>query len=113
MIRDRICQIQAAEPPIGKIEMDFIAKATLGPNPHDVANQQHPDHQFGIGRGSPDGAVERRQMTSDVCKINEAINGPQQMILRYVVFKIEPVKQRSLHSALIAHHAPTLHSQMN
>ena len=52
MIRDRICQIQAAEPPIGKIEVNFITEAALRPDPHDVANQEHPDHQFGIDRGA-------------------------------------------------------------
>lgn len=30
--------------------MYFFAQSSLRPNAHDIANQQHPDHQLGIDR---------------------------------------------------------------
>ena len=45
-------QPQAAEPAIGKIEMNLLAQATLGADAVAVADDQHPDHQFGIDRGA-------------------------------------------------------------
>ena len=49
MIRHRDGQIKAAEPAVGKVEMDLLAEPALGPDAHDVTHQKHADHQFAAG----------------------------------------------------------------
>src|ERR1700733_5351435 len=41
VIGDSAVQSESAEPAIGEIEVNLVAKATLGPDAHAVANDQH------------------------------------------------------------------------
>jgi len=62
MIRHVALKSDPAKPAIGEIEMHLFAQPALGTDPHDVADDQHPDHQLGIDRGAADGAVERPEL---------------------------------------------------
>jgi hypothetical protein len=74
VIRHRPIQTEPTEPPVGRIEMNFIAQAPLRSNAEALTSQKHPDHQFGIDRGPADVTVERRQLLSDLFKVNESID---------------------------------------
>jgi hypothetical protein len=39
---------ELAEPAIGEIEVNFLAEPPLGPDAKAIADQQHPDQQFGV-----------------------------------------------------------------
>jgi hypothetical protein len=54
VIRHRTLQAEPAEPPVGQIEVNFIAQTPLRSDPEAVADQEHPDHQFEINRGPAD-----------------------------------------------------------
>ncbi len=87
MVWHGIGQIQSTKPPISQIEMNLFAKTPLGADPIDTADQQHPDHQFRVDLGAACVAIEWLEMATDRCQINEAINGPQKMVLRHVPLK--------------------------
>ena len=60
MVGDVAIKPKAAKPAIRQVQVDLFAQAPLGSNAKAVSNQQHPDHQFGGDRGTPDHAVEPR-----------------------------------------------------
>ena len=104
VIRHGAFQTQPAEPAIGQVEVDLFAQPTLRPNAEAVADQQHPDQQFGIDRGATDGAVERRQMRSQALKLHEPVDRPQQMVRRDMVLQRESIEQGRLIDPPLAHH---------
>jgi len=53
---------EAAEPAVCQVEVNLFAQAPLRADAEAVTDQQHPDHQLGGDRGTPDRAVERRQL---------------------------------------------------
>src|SRR6202042_465811 len=57
MIGDVAVEPQSTEPAIGQIEMDLLAQPSLRANAEAVADDQHPDQQLGINRGTPDLAI--------------------------------------------------------
>jgi len=61
VVRDLAVQPEPAEPAIGQVEPDLLAKPPLRPDPVAVAHDQHADHQLGIDRGPPRRTVEGRQ----------------------------------------------------
>ena len=71
MIRDRIRQIQAAEPVIGKIEISLFTEPAFRPDAKAMPNQQHTDQELRVNRA-------------------------QQVILRHVILHRELLKQRLL-----------------
>ena len=58
MIRHRIRKVEAAEPAVGKVEMNFFTKATLRSDTQTVPHHQHPDQELGINRRAASMAVE-------------------------------------------------------
>jgi len=60
MIRDPVAQIEAAKPAIREVQMHLFAEPPLRPDAKAVADQQHPDQQFGINRRAARVAVEIR-----------------------------------------------------
>ena len=62
MVRHVAVEAKSAEPAIGEVQMHLLAKSTLGADAEAVADNQHPDHQLGVDRRSPHGAVERCQL---------------------------------------------------
>ena len=68
MIRNLVIKLKAAEPAIGEVEFDLLAQLVLKSDAIAVADNQHPGHQLRIDRGSPDVAIEWRQL---LAKINQ------------------------------------------
>lgn len=106
-------QAQSAEPPIGQVEMHLFTQAPLRPDAEAVANQQHADQQFGIDRGAPNRAVERRHVRPDALNIHEAVDRPKQVVKRDMPLQRELVEQRRLIDLPFAHHARVSRSQEN
>lgn len=103
-------QAELAKPAIGQVQMDLVAKPTLGADAEAVADDQHSDHQLGIDRRSAGVAVERAQMRPNAGQIDKAIDGAQQMIRRDVPFQAELVEQCLLRNRPLAHHRAALRS---
>jgi hypothetical protein len=104
MVRRRAIKTQLAEPPISEIEVGLFAKTPLRANAEAVADDQHADHQLGINRGAPRAAVERRQLSPDVAKLDDPVDRPQKAIWRDVPFERELIEQRSLLDLPMSHH---------
>jgi hypothetical protein len=65
---------ESAEPAVCQVEMNLLTKSSLGADAEAVADDQHPDHQFGIDRGPPNGAVKRCQLPPQLTKLHEPID---------------------------------------
>jgi hypothetical protein len=85
-------QIQAAEPAINQIEMNFFANTALRTDPHALADNQHPDHEFRIDRRSAHGAVKWSNVYTNTAQIDKAINHSQQVIKGNMILKRQLVK---------------------
>jgi len=59
-------QTQVAEPAIRQVQMQLVAQTTLRPDPHAVADDQHPDHQLRIDRRTARLAIKRPQVRADI-----------------------------------------------
>lgn len=90
--------------------MNLLAKPPFRPDAEGVANDQHPDHQFGIYRWPTCRAVERREMVAHISEIEETVDAPEQMIRRDMVFYRELVEQRALRNLLRPHHRQFSHA---
>ena len=62
MVGNLVVKIEAAEPAIGQMQFDLLAKPPLRANAVAVANDEHADYQLGVDRWPPDLAVERHQL---------------------------------------------------
>ncbi|SIT19225.1 hypothetical protein SAMN05421772_1531 [Paracoccus saliphilus] len=80
VIRHRVLESEPAEPAISEVEVNFLADTPLGPQPHDIADHQHPDHEFRIDRGSTGVAVETAHLLVQTGQIQEAVNTPKEMV---------------------------------
>jgi hypothetical protein len=58
MIGYLVVEIEPAEPSVGEMQLDLLAKSPLGPDAVAVAYDQHSDHELGINRGSTDPTVK-------------------------------------------------------
>jgi hypothetical protein len=106
MIRNRVVQIEAAEPPIRQIEGHLLAKPPLRADAVAIADDEHADHQLGINRGAAGRAVIGRKLLVQTRKDrrDDRIYPAQQMLLRHAVLKPELVEQRALIRCLPSHH---------
>ncbi len=111
MVGDVAVQAQAAEPAVGKVEVDLLAEPPLRADAQAVAHQQHPDHQLGVDRGPAGQAVERGQVRPHALQVDEAIHGPEQVVRRDMPLQRELVEQLGLIAPPLAHHAHTLPPQ--
>ena len=95
--------------------MHFFTEPPLRADAEAVADEQHPDHQFGINRGPACCTVERRQMPPQPIEIDEAIDGTQHVIGGNVVIQPKLIEQALLRHQPIAHHRRSLliHPQSN
>ena len=110
VIWNPVFQSKTTEPAVGKIQMDLLAEAALGPNTETVANDQHSDHQIGGNRWPTGTAVVGREVLTQLAQIKKVIHPAQQMISRNVIFEIERIKQSLLIATLFAHHVDALPS---
>ena len=62
MVGNLVIELEAAEPTITKMEFDLFAQLPFKADSIAVADNEHPDHQLRIDRGTPDVAVERREL---------------------------------------------------
>src|ERR1700722_16991181 len=108
MIWNVAIEPQPAEPAIGQIKMDLLLQPSLRANAEAVADDEHSDHQLGINRGPPDVAVVGTQVCANLGQVDEPVNLSQQMVVGHMPLEAEPVKQRLLHHAPLAHHRSTL-----
>ena len=104
MIGNLAIEAQATKPAISQIEVDLLAQPPLGADAEAIADNQHPDHQLGIDRGSSDLAVIGLKMRPNLRQIDEAVNLAQEVIVRDMTLKAEAVEQRLLHHLPFAHH---------
>jgi hypothetical protein len=56
--------------------MDFLAQAPLRTDAKAITDDQHPDQQFGIDRWTSYRAVEGRQFSPQLPKLDEPVDGP-------------------------------------
>ncbi len=78
--------------------MHLFAQSPLGTNAIAVADDQHAHHQLRVNRGTPDGAIEIRQVGTQITEIQALVDAAQEMLGRDVVFQIERVEQALLSS---------------
>jgi hypothetical protein len=89
MVRNLAVQTEAAKPPVGDVEMNFLAQAPLRPNVHAVADEQHADYQFGIDQGTPGAAEERLHGGADAVETETSVIAAQLMIGGNVIINAE------------------------
>lgn len=58
--------------------MYLVTEPALGADAEAVANDQHPDHQLRVNRGTARVAVERSEMLAQLAEIKEMIDASQQ-----------------------------------
>src|SRR5215469_6947183 len=106
MIWDCPLEPQSAKPAVRQIEVRLFAQSPLGSYAVAIADQQHPDHQLRIDRGSPSVAVERSKLVAQTAQIEDAVDLPQRMIGRNPVVETKFIEQPLLHPGLLPHHPP-------
>jgi hypothetical protein len=104
---------EPTKPTIGQVEVNLLAKPTLGADAEAVAYDQHSDHQFGIDRGPANGAVEWSQLPPQFTKLDEPVDRAQKMIGRNVPFERELIKQSSLFDLPMPHYDSILSNRLN
>ena len=55
MIWQFVLDAQAAEPAVGQVDLHLAAQCPFRANGKDIADDEHPDHEHWIDRGSADG----------------------------------------------------------
>src|SRR5689334_10233551 len=108
MVRHIPLEPKAAEPAVCQIEVNLLAQPPLGADAEAVADEQHPDHQFGIDRGPANGAVERSQLPPQLAELHKSVDRAQQMIGWNMPFERELIEQRSLIDLPMSHHDSAL-----
>ena len=88
-----------------------LAQSPLGADAAAVADQQHADHELGVDRRTPDGAVEGLELPADVAQFDEAADGAKQVIGGNVLLEAEAVEQRLLPDLPLTHHGRALRHQ--
>ena len=104
MVGNLAVQPQPAEPAVGQAEVDLLAQPPVRADAEAIADNQHPDHQLRIDRGSSYLAVVGFKMRPNLRQIDEAVNLAQEVIVRDMTLKAEAVEQRLLHHLPFAHH---------
>jgi hypothetical protein len=104
MIGYMAVETETTKPAICQIEMDFLAQAPLGADAKAITDDQHPDHQFGIDRWATHRAVEGGQLPPQLAKLDEPVDGPQEMVSGNMSFERELIEQSSLFDLPMSHH---------
>src|SRR5215218_8407097 len=74
VVRHVAFQTEPAEPSVGEVQMDLLAKPPLRPDAEAVADDQHPDQQLGVDRRPACRTVERSHMRPHAAKIDKAVD---------------------------------------
>ena len=84
--------------------MHLFTQSPLGADGEAIADNEHPDHQLRIDRGTPNVTVERLQLPPNLTQIKEPINLAKDVISRNMLIKTKIVEQ-SLRCRLRPHHS--------
>jgi hypothetical protein len=76
VVRYLILQAQPTEPAIRQVQVDFLAEPAFRPDAEAVADDQHPNQQLRINRGSARMAVERGKVLVQLTQIEKLIDSP-------------------------------------
>src|SRR5262245_14852004 len=108
MVRHFVLEIEATEPAIGKVKLHFLAQPALRTDAVAVADDQHPDHEFGVDRRPADLAVEGPQLLAKVSHYprHHRIDAAKKMVPRNTTFEVEEIEQLALIDILPTHHDP-------
>jgi hypothetical protein len=68
VVGNRVIEIEPAEPPVCEMEPYLLAQLPLRADAEAIANDKHPDQQFGIDRRPDDVAVEWTQLLVQVAE---------------------------------------------
>src|ERR1700730_4738119 len=96
VVGDAVFQAKPAEPPIGQIEIDFLAKTPFRANAEPITNDLPADHEVWIDGWATQVAVKWSQMGAQFAQINKPINLAQQMIARDPILQAKLIKQLRL-----------------
>jgi len=103
MIRDLAFQTQPADPPVGQVEMDFLAQPPFRVDAVAIANDEDADWHIRVGRGPAGVAIASGQVTAQLAQIRQGINLAEKLVLGYVIFQAKIVKQCILIRWLLPH----------
>ena len=103
MVGHSVAQIEPAEPTICEVEVHLLAQAAFRADAEQIANQQHPEHQLRVDRGSPTRAIARRQRLAHEAEVQHAVDASEQVVDRHMIIEPETIEQRPLR------HLPTHH----
>ena len=92
VVRHLTIEPKFAEPPIGKVQMYFLAQPPLGADAHTIANDKHSYHQVWVNRRSTHGTVERLERGASSGEVEKAGYPAQNVITWDVVIKTEIVE---------------------
>jgi hypothetical protein len=94
VIGQLVVESEATEPAIGKVKLDFLAELALEAEAATIADDEHPEHEFGIDRRSAGLTVERLQLLAKVsqhARYNR-IDPAQEMARRNARLEVEQVE---------------------
>src|ERR1700745_153215 len=103
-----VLEPQSAEPAIRQVQVHLLAQPPFRADAKAVADQQHPHHEFGVHRGPSSVAVEGCKVLAQIRQVEIPIDAAEQMVRRYVLIKVEGIKQSVLVAAVFSHHAAAL-----
>src|SRR5205814_2202000 len=104
MIGHFAVETQSTKPAIRQVEVHLLAQSPLRANAKAVADDQHANQQLRVDRWPTHLAVERRQFLPQPVEFDEAIDRPQQVLLRHMPFERKLVKQSLLLDSPFPHH---------
>src|SRR5437764_14519209 len=96
MIGHLAVEPEPAKPAIRQVEVHLFAQPPLRADAEAIADEQHANQQLWIDRRPADLTVERRQFLPQPVEFDEAIDRPQQVLLRHMPFERKLVKQSLL-----------------
>ena len=76
VVGDAASQAKPAEPPIGQIEIDFLAKTPFRANAETITDDQHADHEVRIDGWATPIAVKGSQMARSSLRSTNQFNKP-------------------------------------
>src|SRR6516162_3888904 len=108
MVGNVVIEIEATEPAVSEVELNFLAQLPFGADAVAVADDEHPDHEFGIDRRSPNLTVKGFQFAAQVSQYprHRRIDATQEMPHRDTPFEVKQIEQLALIDHLPTHHDP-------
>src|SRR6516164_1165198 len=72
VVRHVAVETKTAEPPIGQVQVDFLAQPPFRANAEAVAHDQHADQQLGINRWPPHFHCSRAPGVPECCRVRRS-----------------------------------------